>query len=61
MSDFGDARQWSEASLIDLRMAEVANPQPGDRIEIDGDAFLIKGEPARDRERLFWAVNLGPA
>ena len=31
------------------------------RIEIDGEAFLIQGEPVRDRERLVWTVNLRPA
>jgi hypothetical protein len=46
---------------IDLRVAQVANPRPGDRIEIDGDAFLIQGEPVRDRERLVWTVDLRPA
>ncbi|MEL6576367.1 MAG: hypothetical protein AAFQ81_10800 [Pseudomonadota bacterium] len=61
ISDFGDARLWSETTRIDLRVAEVANPRPGDRIEIDGDAFLIQGEPARDRERLVWTVDLRPA
>ena len=47
--------------LGDLRVAVVANPRPGDRIEIDGDAFLIQGEPVRDRERLVWTVDLRPA
>ena len=61
ISDFGDARLWSETTRIDLRVAEVATPRPGDRIEIDGDAFLIQGEPARDRERLVWTVDLRPA
>jgi len=51
VTDFGDAR----------RVAEVANPRPGDRIEIDGDAFLIQGEPVRDGERLVWTVDLRPA
>ena len=46
---------------LDLRLAEVANPRPGDRIEIDGEAFLIQGEPVRDRERLVWTVDLRPA
>ena len=44
-----------------LRLAEVASPRPGDRIEIDGEAFLIQGEPVRDRERLVWTVDLRPA
>jgi len=59
--DFGDARLWSETTRIDLRAAEVPAPRPGDRLEIDGDAFLIQGEPVRDRERLVWTVDLRPA
>lgn len=61
ISDFGDARLWSETTRIDLRVAEVPAPRPGDRIEIDGEAFLIQGEPVRDRERLVWTVDLRPA
>jgi len=58
---FGEARLWSETTRIDLRVSEVPTPRPGDRIEIDGEAFLIQGEPVRDRERLVWTVNLRPA
>ncbi|WP_123193405.1 head-tail joining protein [Pannonibacter phragmitetus] len=61
VSDFGDARLWSETTRVDLRVAEVTTPRPGDRIEIDDDAFLIQGEPVRDRERLVWTVDLRPA
>jgi hypothetical protein len=58
--NFGEARLWSETTRIDLRVAEVPAPRPGDRIEIDGEAFLIQGEPLRDRERLVWTVDLRP-
>ena len=61
VTDFGDARLWSETTRIDLRVAEVPAPRPGDRIEIEGEAFLIHGEPVRDRERLVWTVDLRPA
>jgi len=61
VTDFGDARIWSETTRIDLRVVEVANPSPGDRFEIEGEAFLIQGEPVRDRERLVWTVDLRPA
>ena len=61
ITDFGDVRLWSETTRIDLRVAEVSNPRPGDRIEIDGEAFLIQGEPVRDRERLVWTVDLRPS
>ena len=58
---FGDARLWSETTRIDLRVAEVSNPRPGERIEIASEAFLIQGEPVRDRERLVWTLDLRPA
>ena len=61
VTGFGEARVWSETTRLDLRLAEVANPRPGDRIELDGEAFLIQGEPVRDRERLVWTVDLRPA
>ena len=61
VTDFGDARLWSETTRIDLRVAEAPNPRPGYRIEIDGEGFNIQGEPVRDRERLVWTVNLRPA
>ena len=61
VTDFGDARLWSETTRVDLRVAEVPNLRPGDRIEIDAEAFLIQGEPVRDRERLVWTVDLRPA
>src|SRR5690606_10062381 len=61
VTNFGDARIWSETTWLDLRLAEVPQPRPGDRIEIDGEAFLIQGEPVRDRERLVWTVDLRPA
>jgi len=61
VTSFGEARLWSETTRIDLRVAEVPAPRPGDRIEIAGEAFLIQGEPVRDRERLVWTVDLRPA
>ncbi len=61
ITGFGDARLWSETTRIDLRVSEVPNPRAGDRIELDGEDFLIQGEPVRDRERLVWTVDLRPA
>ena len=61
VTGFGEARLWSETTRIDLRVAEVPTPRPGDRIELDGEAFLVQGEPVRDRERLVWTVDLRPA
>ena len=51
ISDFGDARLWSETTRIDLRVTEVPAPRPGDRIEIDGDTFLIQGAELQNNQR----------
>jgi len=61
VTEFGDARLWSETTRVDLQVAEVPNPRPGERIEISSEAFLIQGEPVRDRERLVWTLDLRPA
>ena len=51
---------WSETTRLDVRVAEVADPRPGDRIVVDGDAFVVQGEPVRDRERLVWTLDARP-
>ena len=61
VTSFGDARLWSEVTRMDLRVADVPVPRPGDRVQIDGDAFVIQGEPQRDSERLIWTISLAPA
>jgi hypothetical protein len=60
VTEFGDARLWSETTRLDLRVSEVADPRPGDRIIIDGEAFVVQGEPVRDRERLVWTLEVRP-
>ena len=60
VTGFGETRIWSETTRIDLRVTDAETPRPGERIEIDGEAFLIQGEPVRDRERLIWTVDLRP-
>ena len=61
ITDFGDARLWSETTRIDIRVAELAEPRPGDRVVIDGETFVVQGAPVRDRERLVWTLDLRPA
>ena len=61
VTDFAGGRLWSETTRVDIRVAEVPQPRPDDRIVIGGAAFLIQGEPVRDRERLVWTVDLRSA
>lgn len=61
VSEFGEARLWSETARFDVRVSEVETPRPGDRLELGDEAYLIQGEPVRDRERLVWTLELRPA
>jgi hypothetical protein len=61
ITEFGGARLWSETTRLDVRVAEVTNPRPGDRLVVDGEAFVVQGEPMRDPERLVWTVEVRPA
>lgn len=58
---YGGGRVWSETMQVDVMVAAVAAPEPGDRIEIAGETFEVQGEPMRDRERLVWTLDLRPA
>ena len=59
-TDFGDARLWSETSVFDVRVSDVPQPRPGDRLIIGVETFVVQGEPVRDRERLIWTLNTRP-
>jgi hypothetical protein len=58
---FGDTRLCSETARFDLRVGAVAEPRPGDRIVLGDEAFVVQGEPMRDRERLVWTLDTRPA
>lgn len=61
LTTYGGARVWSETMRVDVMVAEVPSPEPGDRIVIAGETFEVQGEPVRDRERLVWTLDLRPA
>ena len=57
VTEFGEARLWSETTRFDVRASEIAAPRPGDHLSIDGTAYIVQGEPLRDRERLVWTLD----
>ena len=59
---FGDTRIHAETATFELRASEVANPRPGDQLVVDGQTFVIQGEPERrDPDRLVWTLDVRPA
>lgn len=61
VSEFSDISVVSATARFDLRVSEVPTPTEGDTITLDGETFLIQGEPMRDTERLVWTVDTRPA
>jgi hypothetical protein len=56
---FGDTRIHTETATFEVRASEVANPRTEDRLTLDGETFVIQGEPERrDPDRLVWTVDV---
>ena len=56
----GETRIHAGTTLLDVRVSEIAEPRPGDRISVDGEDYLVQGEPVRDAERLIWTLEACP-
>ncbi|MBB1492516.1 hypothetical protein H5395_13435 [Paracoccus sp. MC1854] len=61
ITEFGAERFVSNTMVVDVRVADLLAPRPGDLIVIGADSHVIQGEPLRDRERLIWTLDLRPA
>jgi hypothetical protein len=60
-STFGDTRIHTETATFELRASEVANPRPNDQLVLNGESFIVQGEPERrDPDRLVWALDVRP-
>ena len=57
----GETRIHAGTALFDVRVSEIAAPRPGDRLVIDGETYLVQGEPVGDAERLIWTLEAYPA
>jgi hypothetical protein len=58
---FGESRIHAETATFELRVSEVANPRPDDQLIVDGQTFVIQGEPERrDPDRLVWMLDTRP-
>ena len=58
---FGETRIQAETATFEVRASELASPRPGDQLAVDGETFLVQGEPERrDPDRLVWTVDVRP-
>ena len=55
---FGKTRIHAEAAMFELRASKVASPRPDNQLTVDGQTFIVQGEPERrDPDRLMWHVD----
>jgi hypothetical protein len=58
---FGDTRIHTETAALKQRASEVASPRPDDQVIVDGQAFVVQGEPERrDPNQLVWTLDARP-
>ena len=58
---FGDTRIHAETATFEVRASEIASPRPDDQLIVDGQTFVIQGEPERrDSDRLVWTLDTRP-
>jgi hypothetical protein len=59
---FGETRILTETATFEVRASEVASPRPDDQLVVDGQTFVVRGEPERrDPDRLVWSLDTRPA
>ena len=61
IGEFGETRILASSMVLEIRVAEVPTLAEGDTVEIDGETYVIEGEPVRDGLRLTWVVEARPA
>jgi hypothetical protein len=56
---FGETRIHAETATFEVRANEVVDPRPGDQLVMDGETFVVQGEPERrDPDRLVWTLDV---
>jgi hypothetical protein len=56
---FGETRIHAETATFEVRASEVPDPRPSDQLTVDGQTFVIQGEPERrDPDRRVWTLDV---
>ncbi len=61
ITDFGEGQIHAATTLFEVQRKEIAQPQTGDRLTVDGITYIVQSEPVGDRERLIWRLDVIPA
>ena len=61
IGEFGETRIVAGSTVFEIRIVEAPTLAEGDTIEVDGEVYVIQGEPVRDSTRLVWTAEARPA
>jgi hypothetical protein len=61
IESFGETRLASSTTMLDVRASEVAEPEAGDTLEVDGWTVTVQGTPILDAEGLVYTLETRPA
>ena len=61
IGEFGETRILASSTVFEIRVADAPTLAEGDTIEVDGETYVIQGEPVRDAARLVWTADARPA
>jgi len=61
IGEFGEARIVAGSTQFEIRIAEALTLAEGDTIEVDGELYVVQGEPMRDAARVIWTAEARPA
>ncbi|MDX9862650.1 MAG: hypothetical protein RBS99_17220 [Rhodospirillales bacterium] len=59
--DLGALAVYTPTAVFEVRVTEMPTPAAGDTMTLDGETFVVQGEPIRDSERLLWTIDTRPA
>ena len=55
--EFGDISIHTATTIFEIMVSALPDPTESDSITMDGETFIIQGEPRRDAERLIWRLD----
>lgn len=61
IGEFGETRILASSMVFEVRIVEAPTLAEGDTVEIDGEVYIIQGEPVRDAACLVWIAEARPA
>ncbi len=61
IGEFGETRIVAGSTVFEIRIAEAPTLAEGDTMQVNGELYVVQGEPMRDASHLVWSAEARPA